>query len=301
MASRTSSDSPTSASSSIVVDEHRMVLPDGRTLAIAEFGDPGGTPVVLFPSNPGSRLLDPDPAATAAAHVRLLVVDRPGYGDSTPLPPATIPTLTACANDVAVALGVLGVDEVGVVGWSTGGRYALALAAVHPEVVRAVALAGTPAPDEALRWIPPEHQQLLMTMRADPASGVATMAEIFGPMGSAMAADPTQVGPAPDDARLLGDPAVRERVLVMLGEAFRSGVLGVAADIVAANVVAPGFDPAAIGAPVALFYGDGDTLIPPEHGRWWAGQLLAPTEHAVAGAGHLVLIVAWAEILASVV
>jgi hypothetical protein len=43
-----------------------------------------------------------------------------------------------------------------------------------------------------------------------------------------------------------------------------------------------------------------DVLIPPDHGRWWASVLAAPTMRIVAGAGHLVPIVAWADILASV-
>jgi pimeloyl-ACP methyl ester carboxylesterase len=88
--------------------------------------------------------------------VRLLVVDRPGYGESTPLPAGTVPTMAGLADDVAAALGSLVVDAVGVVGWSAGGRFALALAATRPDLVRAVAPAATPAPDDEVPWIPDE-------------------------------------------------------------------------------------------------------------------------------------------------
>ena len=36
--------------------EHRIQTPDGRTLAVAEWGDPDGVPVVAIHGTPGSRL-----------------------------------------------------------------------------------------------------------------------------------------------------------------------------------------------------------------------------------------------------
>ena len=57
-----------------------LKLTDGRTLSYAEWGDPSGHPVLLFHGAPSSRLFSPDPAATAAAGVHLVTVDRPGYG-----------------------------------------------------------------------------------------------------------------------------------------------------------------------------------------------------------------------------
>jgi pimeloyl-ACP methyl ester carboxylesterase len=64
--------------------EHRLRLADGRTLACLELGDPSGAPVLYFHGFPGSRL-EARVAATAAAGlgVRLLSVDRPGFGQST--------------------------------------------------------------------------------------------------------------------------------------------------------------------------------------------------------------------------
>lgn len=50
---------------------------------------------------------------------------------------------------------------VGAVGWSAGGRIALALAARHPDLVRSAALAGTPAPDEEVPWVPDEYRAAL--------------------------------------------------------------------------------------------------------------------------------------------
>ena len=60
-------------------------LADGRQLAWAEWGDPRGSPVVFLHPSPGSRMLCPDVHATARAGVRLITVDRPGYGGSDPV------------------------------------------------------------------------------------------------------------------------------------------------------------------------------------------------------------------------
>src|SRR5215469_10466634 len=64
--------------------EHRLRLADGRTLACLELGDPAGPPVLYFHGFPGSRL-EARVAAEAATRlgVRLLAVDRPGFGQST--------------------------------------------------------------------------------------------------------------------------------------------------------------------------------------------------------------------------
>ena len=58
-------------------------LPDGRTLAYAEWGDLGGRPVFYFHGMPGSRLFIPDPDAAADEHVRVIAAARPGMVDPT--------------------------------------------------------------------------------------------------------------------------------------------------------------------------------------------------------------------------
>ena len=67
-----------------------VTLRDGRALAYAELGDLSGRPVVLLHGMPGSRLLCPDEDATRAAGVRLITMDRPGYGGSDPRPGRTV-------------------------------------------------------------------------------------------------------------------------------------------------------------------------------------------------------------------
>ncbi|MBV8463847.1 MAG: alpha/beta hydrolase, partial [Acidimicrobiales bacterium] len=60
-----------------------VLLPDGRTLGYAEFGDPEGTPLVNCHGGLTGRL-DVEPADRVAqqAGIRILSPDRPGIGRS---------------------------------------------------------------------------------------------------------------------------------------------------------------------------------------------------------------------------
>ena len=105
-------------------------MPDGRTVGYADFGPADGTPVIWCHGGPGSRL-EPTQVATeaAAAGFRLIGVDRPGYGLSTPWPERSI---AGWVPDGLAVLDALGVERCIAVGVSTGGAYALALAAAAP-------------------------------------------------------------------------------------------------------------------------------------------------------------------------
>ena len=109
---------------------------DGRSIGVAEFGDPDGTAVLWCHGGPGSRLepawLD---AAATEAMLRIVGVDRPGYGLSTPRPGRTITSVVADMLDVADQISI---DRFATVGVSTGGVYALALAALAPDRVLGV-------------------------------------------------------------------------------------------------------------------------------------------------------------------
>ena len=61
----------------------QVTLTDGRTLAYAEYGYARGAPAFYFHGTPGGRLEGRFLDAAARAHgVRLIALDRPGYGRS---------------------------------------------------------------------------------------------------------------------------------------------------------------------------------------------------------------------------
>jgi pimeloyl-ACP methyl ester carboxylesterase len=279
-------------------------LPDGRVLAVDDRGPSSAPAVVFLHAAPGSRVLDPDPDATAQAGVRLLTIDRPGYGQSSPPPDGTVPTLAGIADDVAHSLKSLGIGPASVVGWSAGGRVALTLAARHPSLVASVGVVGTPAPDEAVPWVPEEFRQMTPAVRADPVGALPMLAGAFAQYGVSPEAAIESVTGGPADEAVLGDPARRAQIVAMLAEAFRPGPTGAAADVIAVNVVPDEGQlrrmAASVQAPVALFCGDADVVAGPEHGRWWEMVLSRATLNVVPDAGHLVVLTAWAQILSAV-
>src|SRR5207244_2240387 len=87
--------------------EHRVRTPDGRTLAVAEWGDPNGLPLIAFHGTPGGRIgWWEDPTIYARHGLRRLTFDRPGYGESTRLAGRTVADVVRDVVTIADALGV---------------------------------------------------------------------------------------------------------------------------------------------------------------------------------------------------
>lgn len=279
--------------------EHRIERPDGRTVAVHVAGDPAGPAVVLCHPAPGSRLLDPDPAATAAAGVRLVTLDRPGYGASTPVAGGAVPTIPSYADDVAAALDALATGPAALVGWSAGGRIALAVAARRPDLARSVAVVATPAPHEAVPWIPAPYLAQLDQLRPDPGNAAGVLTRALAPTTDPAAVGALAVGAA-DEGALCADPGRRTRLEAMLAGAYAQGAAGVAADIVSYTVADWGFDPGAVAAPTTAVYGDADELVTPAHGEWYAGRVPGARLRTVPGEGHLVAMTRWGDVLAAV-
>ncbi len=100
---------------------------DGRRLTYLEVGDPDGPLVIHNHGGPSSRLEVRLLAESAAKNrIRLLGVDRPGQGQSSPQKKRTY---SGWAEDIVAIADALGYQEFGVSGWSEGGPWALAAAA----------------------------------------------------------------------------------------------------------------------------------------------------------------------------
>ena len=82
--------------------EHRVQTPDGRTLAVAEWGDPNGLPLIAMHGTPGGRITYWEDSTIYARHgLRRLTYDRPGYGESTRHEGRSIADVLAIAMDQA--------------------------------------------------------------------------------------------------------------------------------------------------------------------------------------------------------
>ncbi len=264
------------------------VLPalDGRSIGVAEFGDPEGTALLWCHGGPGSRL---EPAwldgAAAEAELRIVGVDRPGYGLSTPQPGRTIASVVADMLDVADQLSI---ERFATVGVSTGGAYALALAALAPDRVLGV-VACCSMTD--MSWAPgratmsPPHAHAVWDA-PDRDSAIAAATDAHGENGSKMVGG----GMAPAltylDSQLFADPAWMGPTMDGFHQMFTFGLEGYADDRIADGPGWIDFDVARIRCPVIVLHGTGDKMVDVDQARHTAAIVPGAELELHEGHGH---------------
>lgn len=286
-----------------LVATRTLPVGDDRVLTLDDLGDPEGVPVVYLHGTPDSRLArHPDDGIAATQGVRLLAVDRPGYGGTTSLPRDAWP------RAVADALAHLGVGRCGVLAWSGGTLDALALALAVPGRVGSLGVVGGVVPAEA--YDDPDVRAAgaalldVIDLAADVPPG-----ELGGMVAPMVAPHPCDLALAAEHqaehrdafgaAELATVPGGAERMAAALVEAVRHGLAGVAADV-EAQARPSGLDLGTIACPTRLWYGASDAVTPPVFGGWLARRIPSARLEVVEGAGHYVLMTRWAEILTEV-
>ncbi|MDX1801315.1 MAG: alpha/beta hydrolase [Marinobacter sp.] len=266
------------------MNTRHVLLADGRHLAYAQYGPSNGKAVIAFHCIPGSRLeLIGDATLLAELNIRLIVVDRPGYGRSDFLPGRR---LLDWPDDVSQLADALHLDRFSILGFSGGGAHAAACAVRIPQRLNRVALIGSTAPFDApgvLAGMLPQNRALFELAVADyqqleqQLAPVATTAEAVLGLLEAPA-------PAADRAIFAGEP-FRSRYLENLAEAIRQGLTGFAYDM--SLIARPwGFDPADIDVPVSLWHGEDDLNAPLAMGRYLADTIPRCQADFMPGEGH---------------
>lgn len=278
----------------------RLRLCDGRWLGYAEYGDPAGAPVFYFHGTPGSRLeRPPDAALPAALGIRLLALDRPGYGLSDYQPGRRF---LDWPTDVAQAADALGIGRFGLLGYSGGGPYVLACAHAFPERIRAAVVVSSPAP-----LAPGLMAGMAPLFRA--SYRLSRLPWALAQTAYAAQVRTFQVNPArvlrglalalsPADRAVLSRPEVRQVTLSSTREAFRQGARGYAWDDRLFSLPW-GIPLDEIPLPVQLWQGDADLEVPVAMAWSLVGQLPFARLTLVRGEGHLLLYDRWAEVLAA--
>ena len=113
-------------------------------IAVEDTYNPG-TPVVLIHGNSSCRdVFQRQLDAPFARRQRLVAIDLPGHGESDDaLDPARTYTRSGLADAVAELLGLMGLTDVVVVGWSLGGHVGIDLLA-RSNRIKGLLIAGTP-------------------------------------------------------------------------------------------------------------------------------------------------------------
>lgn len=285
-----------------------MRLRDGRALAYAEWGDLDGPPVFFFHGAPLSRLWCPDDEATRAAGVRLVTVDRPGVGGSDLQPGRR---LADWPLDVAELADALEVDRFAVAGYSAGGPYAVACAAlIGGRITRAGAVSTSPflLPGEepgAMTALDEDDQRDLdVVNRVDRELAAHTFAARSEEWTRQVADDPRLfLDPIPitDQNRWFReDPARIRPFLESIREALRQGPLGGAWARVISLEPCP-FRLEEISVEVLLWHGALDALAPCGAGEFLASRLPNCKATFWPDEGHIGIARHWGEILDALV
>jgi pimeloyl-ACP methyl ester carboxylesterase len=241
---------------------------NGRTIGFASFGPSAGTPVVWCHGGPGSRL---EPAGLEPflddLNLRVVGIDRPGYGRSSLQPGRSISDWVA--DCVAVA-DHLDLPSFSLVGVSTGGAYALATAAAVPNRVKGV-LACCAMTDM-------RHQPARSAMHAatcldlwdapDRATAIEMAKREMGDRGEihgldALASDPDSELLSEADKAFVAEMKSNPGHATSLQAQFANGVQGYVDDRLADGPGWVSFDVDEVACPVTVLHGDQDRIVDP--------------------------------------
>ncbi len=268
-----------------------MAVRAGRRLSFAEYGVPRGRAVVWMHGTPGARRQVPVEARRLALEqgLRIIGVDRPGIGSSTPY---LYPDLLDWTHDLEHLLDALGVDSTHLIGLSGGGPYVLAAGAALPERVHGIAVLGgvapTVGPDAA------EGGAISLAVRLAPLLALGRV-----PLGVAMNQFVRLAKPVagsfldlyaavqpPGDKTLLSRPEFRAMFVddLLNGNRFQS-----TAPISDLLLFCRewGFAPADVRVPVRWWHGDDDHIVPLRHGRHVVDRLPDAELTVIEGESHL--------------
>jgi len=271
--------------------EGTVAVRDDRRLSFAEYGSRRGSAIVWMHGTPGARRQIPlEARAYAEEHgLRIVGIDRPGIGSSTPHLYADILDWTL---DLEILLDTLGIDTLRLIGLSGGGPYVLAAGVAMPERVHGVGILGGVAPTTGEDAVGGGMIQL--AVRLAPLLSIARV-----PLGVALTGAIRLVrplaGPAldlyaavqpPGDRKLLARPEFKAMFLDDLLNGSRFQTSAPLTDLVLFTRDW-GFTAADVTVPVRWWHGDDDHIVPLAHGQHLVERLPDATLKVIAGESHL--------------
>ncbi|MEN4449760.1 alpha/beta hydrolase [Mycobacterium sp. SM3041] len=271
--------------------EGNIAVGEDRQIGFAEFGNPQGRAVFWLHGTPGARRQIPTEARSFASrnNIRLIGIDRPGIGSSTPHQYENVLGFTV---DLRTIADTLGINRFAVIGLSGGGPYTLATAAAMPDRVVMAAVLGGVAPLIGEDGISSGLMELAKIVRpiievADtPIRWVAgSLMKVIAPFGSPALDLYARISPH-GDRNLLSRPEFKAMFLDDLLNGSRKQLAAPFADIV---VFARdwGFRLEDIKVPVRWWHGDADHIVPYAHGQHAVARIADAEMFTLPGESHL--------------
>lgn len=268
-----------------------LILKDGRKLAYAEYGQSNGYPVFAFHGTPGSRIwFAEDDTISKEEGIRLITVDRPGFGLSDLQPGRGILDFP---QDIKELADHLNLSHFSVMGISGGATFALACAYALPERVTKCAMVSAAyefenekAPKEmnaANRWVfyLARHFPWLLRfsfiqqkklIEKNPEAYIKSVKSNVSHLCKA-------------DQKIMQKEGSAEELLLHMKEAFRLGVKGAVQE--AALMTKPwGFAPEDISMSIDIWHGAADTMAPLALTQKLFDRLPQARPHILENQGH---------------
>jgi pimeloyl-ACP methyl ester carboxylesterase len=276
------------------VETRTVPVGGGRELCLEIAGDPAGRPILVEPGEPMSRRLYGGWIAEAEKKgIRLIGIDRPGYGGSTAQPGYTV---ASHALDVRAVAEALGYARIGIWGISGGGPFALGCAALLPDMAVAVAAVASLAPYgvegfDFYDGMGESNVEAFQEFFSDPE---ASRLDLREGREEILASTPEQFGAdlesllSPADAEVLTGDLLRwltETHQVALSPGDQGWW-----DDGAAKLTNWGFDLGDIRVPVKVWHGRQDRFVPVQHGQWLAASVPGAEADISDRDGHLTMI-----------
>ena len=276
--------------------ETKTIQVGNRELCLELAGDGAAGTVVVCGGTPSSRrLFGPWVEDAVARGVRLVGYDRPGYGGSTPHPGRIV---ADGADEVRAIADALELDRLAVWGYSGGGPYAAACAALLPDLVCASGVVCSIAPYGApgldfFAGMGEDNVEDIRLMVEDPVSAREKCRrdrnEALGLTAESLV-ESWQTLLSPLDAAA----AERADFATWLVEAILTGLApsdeGWWEDG-QAQISRWGFELDAIRVPVKIWHGRHDRFVAIQHGEWLAEHIPGAEAQLGDDEGHLTLLV----------
>ncbi|QDE80189.1 alpha/beta fold hydrolase [Myxococcus xanthus] len=240
--------------------------------------------MLLCPGAATSRWLGFGSAVLEKTGVRLISVDRPGLGASTPMPQRSLLDWASDIRNFRVARALNGLRAVG---FSQGAPFALACAATQEVEAVALVSGGDELAHPAVRaLLHPDVAKLVDLTATEPAQAEAFFAGMSAQMMWNMVIGMSHEA----DRAVYTEPRFAEAYRRALDEAFSQGTAGYARDTVLAMSRWP-FELETLTVPVDLWYGalDTSTVHSPDHGQTLAARIPTAQRRVEPSAGGALL------------
>lgn len=271
--------------------EGTVAVRGDRRISFAEYGPRQGPAIVWMHGTPGARRQIPLEVREYADRqgVRIVGLDRPGIGSSTP---HLYPDVFDWTRDLEMVLDTLAIDTVRLIGLSGGGPYALAAGAAFPDRVHGVGVLGGVAPtrgadaaDGGIIQLAVALAPFLVAARVPLGvaltQGIRLVRPLAGPALDLYAA----VQP-PGDKNLLSRPEFKAMFLDDLLNGSRFQTSAPINDLIL--FTRPwGFEAADVRVPVRWWHGDDDHIVPFRHGQHVVDRLPDAAMAVIDGESHL--------------